>query len=257
MNTKIYYMIPMRNAESTIVEALKSIRFDAGYDVTAIVVDDGSTDQSSEKVQSLISSEWPLKIKLIKQRQMGVCEARNTALAQIPANVWVFLLDADDVDFPDRQAVMIEYMEENQIHVAGSGVSLFGDETGRWSYPAHDDAIKLAICLGVAPFAQPSLVISPSARSSIQYSEKIREDMGLYRHLKGLGYKFGNHQDSLVWYRRHTGQITKTVAYSSQVTPQYLAVMRKVLKAFINDKVSLNDAMWIARRALRLGELLR
>lgn len=113
MSMRIAVLIPARNEESYIVDALESVAAQSRAPDEIVVVDDGSTDDTCRLV-----SEWSARrdmaIDLIRQRQLGVAAARNRGLQNLRADV-VALLDADDLFLPDHleraEAAMDRYPE--------------------------------------------------------------------------------------------------------------------------------------------------
>ena len=91
-------IIPMYNAEKTIEIALNSIKIQSAVDriEEIIVINDGSSDTSEQKVKDYIKRNPDLPIKLIKQKNKGVSAARNAGLKIAKGNL-IALLDADDI----------------------------------------------------------------------------------------------------------------------------------------------------------------
>lgn len=71
----------------------------------AIVVDDGSTDNTADVVVSYSSKDE--RIKLIQQANKGVCCARNTGLSNSDGE-WIWFVDSDDEIMPDAMKYMAE-----------------------------------------------------------------------------------------------------------------------------------------------------
>lgn len=88
----ISYIIPAYNAGKTIGKAIKSIMDANTEDVEVIVVENGSTDDTSEVVE-LYSKEHENVILLHSEK--GVSNARNKGL-QTARGKWIAFVDADD-----------------------------------------------------------------------------------------------------------------------------------------------------------------
>ncbi|MBN2018001.1 MAG: glycosyltransferase family 2 protein [Candidatus Cloacimonetes bacterium] len=92
-------IIPTHNC-IFINEAIRSV-LDQGYhNINIFVVDDGSTDNTREKVSFFLSSN-PQNIHYIYQKQQGPAGARNTGIKK-SAGEYIAFLDADDVWLPDK-----------------------------------------------------------------------------------------------------------------------------------------------------------
>lgn len=93
-------IIPMFNAEKYIEEAIESVQSQS-VPLELIIVDDGSTDKSTDVVEKIFidyaaekKEHYP--ITLIYNQHKGQAAARNTGLA-MARKKWIFFLDADDV----------------------------------------------------------------------------------------------------------------------------------------------------------------
>lgn len=87
----ITVVIPLYNKEQEIEQTLRSVLQQSLLPHEILVVDDGSTDHSAERVLAL---GHPL-IRLIRQENRGVSAARNRGIREA-ATPWVALLDGDD-----------------------------------------------------------------------------------------------------------------------------------------------------------------
>lgn len=91
--TSICVVIPLYNKESSILQAVESALHQTVPPSEVIVVDDGSSDRSVERLESVVQQST---IRLISQAQMGPGPARNSGWAASSAE-WIAFLDADDV----------------------------------------------------------------------------------------------------------------------------------------------------------------
>ena len=100
-------IIPTHNRIGSLSIAINSV-LDQLYPADEIiVVDDGSTDGTSEWCKT----NHPAVI-LITQANHGVSHARNRAI-EIARGDWVALLDSDDRWFPEKLKVQIEAIQQN------------------------------------------------------------------------------------------------------------------------------------------------
>ncbi|EKB05944.1 hypothetical protein HMPREF9711_00913 [Myroides odoratimimus CCUG 3837] len=88
----ISVVVPLYNKEESIQSTLLSVLNQTFLDFEIIVVNDGSTDSSVDKVLELNSS----KIKLYSQSNAGVSAARNTGVRKASSS-WIAFLDGDDL----------------------------------------------------------------------------------------------------------------------------------------------------------------
>jgi glycosyltransferase involved in cell wall biosynthesis len=122
--TLISVVMPCHNAVAYVEAAIASVLEQSYPQVELIVVDDGSTDGSTEILQRL-AAEHPERITLIYQSRSGPFAARNAALAHAHGN-YVAFLDADDSWQPDALARLHATLEAGTADVVWCGWQAFG-----------------------------------------------------------------------------------------------------------------------------------
>ncbi|MGB7293042.1 MAG: glycosyltransferase [Thermodesulfobacteriota bacterium] len=90
-------IIPTYNRRYLFETALKSVLNQTYMDFEVIVVDDGSTDQTSEVIQNFVDA----RIKYLHQENHGVSHARNRGL-EISKGKFMAFLDSDDRWVPQK-----------------------------------------------------------------------------------------------------------------------------------------------------------
>lgn len=115
----ISVVMPCHNAAPYVGEAIASVLGQSYPQVELIVVDDGSTDGSTEILQGL-AAENPERITLVYQDRSGPFAARNAALARANGN-YIAFLDADDAWHPDTLRLMHDALETVPADVAYCG----------------------------------------------------------------------------------------------------------------------------------------
>ncbi|MDP2057994.1 MAG: glycosyltransferase family A protein, partial [Thiobacillus sp.] len=105
----ISVVMPCYNAAPYVEEAIESVLGQGYPQVELIVVDDGSTDGSTEILQRL-ATDHSARITLIYQNRAGPFAARNRALAHANGN-YIAFLDADDTWHPDALRLMHDALE--------------------------------------------------------------------------------------------------------------------------------------------------
>lgn len=93
----ISIIIPLYNKEKAIEKTLKSVFQQSFTDYEVLVINDGSTDKSEEKVKRF-SDE---RLRLISTENRGVSQARNLGISESKGKLIAFL-DADDYWFPNH-----------------------------------------------------------------------------------------------------------------------------------------------------------
>jgi GT2 family glycosyltransferase len=99
-------IIPTYNRGWIIKEAIDSVLAQDYTEFELIVVDDGSTDQTSEVLDSYRND-----IKVLSQKNKGVSAARNRGIAEASGKFITFL-DSDDLWLPKKLSVQIEFFNQ-------------------------------------------------------------------------------------------------------------------------------------------------
>jgi len=97
-------VIPCYNQAHFLGEAIESVLAQSYPNFEIIVVDDGSTDDTSE-----VARRYP-GVRLVRQENKGLSGARNAGLAHSEEEYVVFL-DADDRLLPDALETVLEHLE--------------------------------------------------------------------------------------------------------------------------------------------------
>jgi glycosyltransferase involved in cell wall biosynthesis len=148
--------IPVYNAMPYLRESLESVLRQSYGDFEILVINDGSTDDSREYLDSVHDP----RLRILDQENRGVIATRNRMLAEVRTR-WLALHDADDVAYPNRLARAFEYITNYpesgmfyslaEYHPAGS-VGRF--RTTRRTPPEIRDLVQsghlLAICNSTA-----------------------------------------------------------------------------------------------------------
>ena len=92
-------VIPTFNRRDLVVEAVKSVMAQTYGDLSCLVVDNGSTDGTSEALASL---QEPRLDVLRDPRPMGGAAARNLGIDAARTAEWVAFLDSDDLWAPTK-----------------------------------------------------------------------------------------------------------------------------------------------------------
>lgn len=101
-------IIPTYNRAHTLGQAIQSVLNQTFTDWELILVDDGSTDDTQDCIESFRDS----RIKSAYQANKGVSVARNTGLQLVEAS-WICLLDSDDEWHPEKLQKQKHFIENN------------------------------------------------------------------------------------------------------------------------------------------------
>jgi glycosyltransferase involved in cell wall biosynthesis len=98
-------IIPTFNRASLVKEAIESVLAQTNQQFELIVVDDGSTDNTSE-----ILSSFEGRIQTIQMRHTGPSAARNRGIREARGDFIAFL-DSDDLWLPEKLKKQIDFFE--------------------------------------------------------------------------------------------------------------------------------------------------
>lgn len=102
-------VIAAYNCAATIGEALDSVLVQTFQDFEVIVVDDGSTDETSAEVKRYLGDP---RVCLVRQHNQGPAAARNTGIRR-SRGAYVSLLDSDDMWLSHYLEAMIDALDKH------------------------------------------------------------------------------------------------------------------------------------------------
>lgn len=113
---RVSIVIPSYNCDRYLPEAIESVLAQTYQDFEIIVVDDGSTDRTSEVLQG-----YGDRVRAIRQQNQGVAKARNHGIQQ-SQGAWIAFLDADDVLLPHKLAAQLAIADADpELGIVHSG----------------------------------------------------------------------------------------------------------------------------------------
>lgn len=137
---KISVLMPVYNSEKYVSLAIKSVLNQTYKNFEFVIVDDGSTDNSS-KVISSFSDE---RIKYYKKNHSGLASSLNFGLTKCTGD-YIARIDSDDINLPDWLLKSVKYLTANPgTDVLSSAVIYFRNDKVMfyWDPPVSDSEIK-------------------------------------------------------------------------------------------------------------------
>lgn len=129
MSPAVSVLLPVRDAASTLGEALDSLLRQTLSDIEILAVDDGSSDPSPEILHGYAVRDP--RIVVVRSEPRGIVSALNLALERA-AGRYVARHDADDLAHPERLERQVALLEAHpEIWVASSLVEQFPRESLR------------------------------------------------------------------------------------------------------------------------------
>ena len=121
---------PALNAGATVGRAVASVRAQTRSDWEMIVVDDGSTDDTRERVAA--AADGDPRVRTVARDSGGASAARNAGVAEARGRYLLFL-DADDEIRPDHLAALVALHEKHPdaAFVVSDALKRFADGTAK------------------------------------------------------------------------------------------------------------------------------
>lgn len=203
-------VIPVFNGWPYIEDCVNSILDQTYQDFKLLIINDGSTDYTTQYLTSLKDS----RIEVIHKKNTGVIDSMNIGFQEVKSK-YLARVDADDIVHPQKFEKQISFIEKNPecILVGTDAIHMSEDRkrTGwRVKMPANHAEIEKAL------FARKSAIIQPTIVCLSSFIHEIGgyrldawpEDYDLYFRLLDKG-KLANINEALYCIRLHKDSITQ------------------------------------------------
>jgi glycosyltransferase involved in cell wall biosynthesis len=122
---RVSVVIPVRNGESFLAEAIESVLGQSRPPLELIVVDDGSSDSTSE-----VAQEFGSRVRYVRRPPLGVAAALNCGIDLARGDFLAFL-DADDVWTHDKLELQVAAVSARpQLDAVFSHLANVGEDEG-------------------------------------------------------------------------------------------------------------------------------
>lgn len=174
--TFISVILPVLNAEKFISAAIHSILSQTSCAFELLVVDNGSTDGTWNKIQ--LHAQKDKRIRILQEPRRGIAYALNTGLIEAKGT-YIARMDADDISFPERLHAQATFLDQNPETGLVSGlVKFIGDETkskGFNEFVNQLNAWKDEVSMYTYRFVE-----TPVAHPSVMFRKSLIEKWGPY-----------------------------------------------------------------------------
>ncbi len=208
--TAISVVMPVRNGERFLTEAMGSVLGQSLRDLELVVVLDHSTDGSAGIAGGLAAGDR--RVRVIENAGEGLVDALNAGIAAAGGDL-IARLDADDRMREGRLQRQRELLlADPDISLVGSAaiaIDAEGRETGAVRVPAGDAEIRRRLPRG-NPFVHSAVMMRRSAVLAAGGYRDLyahNEDYDLWLRLAGLG-RLANIAEPLVDHRRHADAVS-------------------------------------------------
>jgi GT2 family glycosyltransferase len=213
-------IIPAYNAEAFIDDTVRSALDQTYRDLEVIVVDDGSTDGTLEKLRTYGS-----RIRVHRQANGGVARARNSGVT-LATGSWIAFLDADDLWLPHKIERQLAFDDVPMSFTDRLNIGVLGDlpEVQSACTPMRGGDVFV-------PLLRENFITSTSVMIRRELFAQLG---GFYTGLNGtedwdLWIRVAEQQpigfvnEPLVQYRHHAGGISRNYARMSRERTEVIA----------------------------------
>lgn len=161
------------NRAHLIERAIESVLAQAYTEWRLYVIDDGSSDETSQHIARLRVREP--RISYLKKAHGGLARARNFGITHSSSGFITFI-DSDDAYHPDHLGLRIEYVRRHpEVDLLHGGVELIGAEEDHYVRDATDSSKLIHInecCVGGTLFGKRLVFAALKGFKIIDYSSE-------------------------------------------------------------------------------------
>jgi glycosyltransferase involved in cell wall biosynthesis len=165
----ITVLMPVYNGEKYLAQAIQSILGQTFEDLELLIIDDGSTDRTSE----IIKQFGDPRIRAINnEKNIGLIGTLNKGIG-LASGRYIARMDCDDWTAPDRLSKQWSFMEIHpEVGICGTWVKTIREsEGGLWVYPTSNADIRCRMLFSCT-LAHPSVMIRRAmlAENHLEYA---------------------------------------------------------------------------------------
>lgn len=249
-------VMPVYNMATFLLECIPSI-LEQDYDnFELIIVNDGSTDQTTDAIHSFLDN------RIVHVRREHDYMASMNAGIRLAKGKYIMRMDADDLMLQGRIRKQVEYMEAHpEVDVCGSGMKNFGkDDSSLYGLTGHTSVISSLLLYNT--MAHPTVIMRKESveryivKHGTLYDKEYvyAEDYRLWTCMAMEGFRFDNIKDMLIKHRISSQAVTSVYAEESRRTAekikteylkyaiQAICQQGKMFERIIDDIMNLSGA---------------
>lgn len=227
--------MPVFNVGNYVGKAIETILDQSFSDFKLLIIDDCSTDNTCEIVESFKDS----RITLIRNEcNLGLAENLNKGLSLIDTE-YVSRMDGDDIAEPDWLEKEIAVLETHpEIGVCGAGFEWFGTKKGTVIYPESSEDIAANMLFSCTTIV-PTFRLSLFRGNGLKYKSDAfpAEDYRFWAECIRVT-KLYNIPEVLFHYRMHETQICSSKRY---IQIEKVKKVQEYMFEWLSDKVTSED----------------
>lgn len=207
----ISVVLPAYNARKFIEQAVQSILDQSFSDFELLVIDDGSTDGTTEILKAITDP----RLRLIRHKtNCGLIHVLNEGIAEAKGE-FIARMDADDIAEPGRLETQVQFLEKHpQIGIVGSAIRIIdcnGDMGQTYLFPESHVLVEWSMSF-FCPIAHPTVMVRASVirqHGGYSFNAIHAEDYDLWTRMS-ITTQFANLTTPLLRLRKHEDSVTQT-----------------------------------------------
>jgi glycosyltransferase involved in cell wall biosynthesis len=223
--------MPVYNGSRFLRESIESVLTQTFSDFQLVIVDDGSSDEAWQILQSFDPDP---RLKAIRfESNQGVSVAKNVAVAKSDSEYLAFL-DADDLATPHRFEIQVSFLHQNRridiVHCRASILAAGKKTSAPFNrFPSEEIPATLLFrnCI-----VQSSVLMRRSRWQPFRPEFKLAEDYDLWARL-APSCAFAIQDETLVIYREHEQSASKLSAAEMQFA------IKEIYRASVPGSISM------------------
>ena len=262
MPPKVSIVLPVRNEEKFLKECLKSILQQTLSQWELIAVDDHSTDESYQILETFAQRDS--RVRIFKNPGSGISDCLNFAI-YLTKSPLIARMDGDDLMEPKRMKIQVDHLDKNtKVGLVSSqvepfpkaiknqrkGYELYVQWTNEILTPEEHSMNRFVDC----PFAHPSIIFRRSLIDCYGGYAKgiLPEDFELWLRWMGHGVVMEKLPQVLLKWRDHPKRASRTnLSYAPSA---FQKVKAKYLRKWLEEDFTIGDRSilcWGAGRVAR------
>lgn len=203
-------ILPVYNCGDFLHDSVLSLLEQSYSNLQIIIINDGSTDNSKNILDSFADS----RINLISRENKGLIYTLNEALSLCDGK-YIARMDGDDISHKDRIFEQVKYLEKNKdIAVLGCSANIIDmdSKTIGNRFPPRNPQINKSLLLFGPTLIHPSVMFNKELIGDDLYYDinaYLAEDYELWLRLSSK-YKISNVKDILFDYRYNNNSVSNT-----------------------------------------------
>ncbi|BAZ17169.1 glycosyltransferase involved in cell wall biogenesis [Calothrix sp. NIES-4071] len=261
---QVSVIVPAYNVRNYIHDSLASLKCQSFQDFEVLIVDDGSTDDTANVVQTFIQQDS--RFRLLQKQNGGLSSARNYGIRHARGK-YIALLDGDDTYHPNKLANHVAHLEKNpQVGVVYSASKAIRDD-GRPTFislsgkPIYSDPLKALLCKNFVGHGSNAIFRKCLIDDVGEFDENLRssEDIDFWLRVAATQkWQFLREPSILCYYRVRPSGLSFNVLQMQRCNEQVIQSAYQRSKELVEPMLPTAYAYmyrYLARLAMQSGDI--